>query len=142
MFSFFGLQDQSILYTTKTLHLSRRFSIMPEMGIRIRRVEKYRMEASWPMVMNGCSTGWPPIHVRVRRSATRSQNRHWLSGRNIIPRCLEVWRIGMIASTRMESTRARTPPSLLGMDRIIAYANRKYHSGLIWGGVFKGLAGM
>lgn len=48
----------------------------------------------------------------------------------------------MIARTRMESTRARTPPSLLGMDRRIAYANRKYHSGLIWGGVFRGLAGI
>lgn len=83
------------------------------------------------MVIKGCSTGWPPIHVRVRRSATRSQNRHWLRGRNIIPRCLEVWRIGMIARIRMESTRARTPPSLLGIDRRIAYANRKYHSGLI-----------
>lgn len=83
------------------------------------------------MVIKGYSTGWPPIHVRVRRSATRSQNRHWLRGRNIIPRCLEVWRIGMIARIRMESTRARTPPSLLGIDRRIAYANRKYHSGLI-----------
>lgn len=26
---------------------------------------------------------------------------------------------------------ATTPPSLLGIDRKIAYANRKYHSGLI-----------
>lgn len=42
----------------------------------------------------------------------------------------------------MEKTRASTPPSLLGMDRRIAYANRKYHSGLIWGGVLSGLAGM
>lgn len=57
MFSFFGLQDQGILYTTKTLHLRRRFSMMPEMGIRIRRVKKYRIEASWPMVIKGYSTG-------------------------------------------------------------------------------------
>ena len=35
-----------------------------------------------------------------------------------------------------------TPPSLLGMDRKIAYAQRKYHSGLIWVGVTSGLAGM
>lgn len=131
MFSFFGLQDQGILYTTKTLHLRRRFSIMPEIGIRTRRMEKYRMEASWPMVMKGCSTGWPPIHVRARRSATRNQNKHWLNGRNIIPRCLEVWRAGITAKIRMDRTRAKTPPSLLGMDRRIAYANRKYHSGLI-----------
>ena len=41
----------------------------------------------------------------------------------------------------MEKTRASTPPSLLAMDRRIAYANRKYHLGLIWGGVLSGLAG-
>lgn len=43
---------------------------------------------------------------------------------------------------RIERTRARTPPSLFGIDRKIAYANRKYHSGLMWGGVFSGFAGM
>lgn len=31
----------------------------------------------------------------------------------------------------MEARRARTPPSLLGIERRMAYANRKYHSGLI-----------
>ena len=29
----------------------------------------------------------------------------------------------------MLANRARTPPNLLGMERRIAYANRKYHSG-------------
>lgn len=57
-------------------------------------------------------------------------------------RCFEVWRIGTTIRTRIEERRARTPPSLLGMDRRIAYANRKYHSGLIWGGVTSGLAGV
>lgn len=33
-----------------------------------------------------------------------------------------------------------TPPNLLGTERRIAYANRKYHSGWIWVGVIKGLA--
>lgn len=37
---------------------------------------------------------------------------------------------------------AITPPSLLGIDRRIAYAHRKYHSGLIWIGVTKGFAGI
>lgn len=32
---------------------------------------------------------------------------------------------------RIDETRAKTPPSLLGIDRRIAYANRKYHSGLM-----------
>lgn len=48
--------------------------------------------------------------------------------------------VGIIIRTRMESIRASTPPSLLGIDRRIAYANRKYHSGLIWGGVLRGFA--
>lgn len=93
-------------------------------------------------MMNGCSTGWPPIHVSVRRSATRIQNKHWLIGRNIMLRCFDVWRRGMTARMAIDRTRASTPPSLLGMERRMAYANRKYHSGLICGGVLSGLAGV
>jgi hypothetical protein len=42
----------------------------------------------------------------------------------------------------MDITRAMTPPSLLGIDRRIAYANRKYHSGWMCTGVTSGLAGV
>ena len=42
----------------------------------------------------------------------------------------------------MALTRAITPPSFFGMDRKIAQANKKYHSGCIWGGVTSGLAGI
>jgi len=49
---------------------------------------------------------------------------------------------GKIAIIIIEATRAITPPSLLGMERKIAYANRKYHSGWIWIGVTKGFAGL
>lgn len=42
----------------------------------------------------------------------------------------------------IDITRAKTPPSLFGIDRKIAYANRKYHSGWIWTGVTRGLAGI
>lgn len=94
------------------------------------------------MVINGCSTGWPPIQVKVSKSATSNQKRHWLSGRNIMLRCFEVCSSGTMARIRIEKARASTPPSLLGMDRRIAYANRKYHSGLICGGVLSGLAGV
>lgn len=57
-------------------------------------------------------------------------------------RCFEVCSRGIITRTRIDRIRASTPPNLLGMDRRIAYANRKYHSGLIWGGVLSGLAGV
>lgn len=42
----------------------------------------------------------------------------------------------------MENRRARTPPSLFGIERRMAYANRKYHSGLMCGGVTRGFAGV
>lgn len=41
----------------------------------------------------------------------------------------------------MAENMAITPPSLLGIDRRIAYAQRKYHSGLMWIGVTRGFAG-
>lgn len=93
-------------------------------------------------MINGCSTGCPPIQVRISKLATNIQNKTWLIGRNIRLRCFEVWISGSSARTRIERTRARTPPSLFGIDRRMAYAKRKYHSGLICGGVFSGLAGV
>lgn len=35
-------------------------------------------------------------------------------------RCLDMWRKGIIARMRIDITRARTPPSLLGMERKMA----------------------
>lgn len=49
---------------------------------------------------------------------------------------------GRINKIAIDITRAITPPSLLGIDRKIAYANRKYHSGWICTGVTSGLAGV
>lgn len=92
--------------------------------------------------MKGYSTGIPPIQVKINTSATKTQNRSCERGRKVSPRCLEMCSRGTIINTRIENSNARTPPSLLGMDRRIAYANRKYHSGLIWGGVTRGFAGV
>ena len=88
------------------------------MRIMIRR--KYEIDAIWPMMMNGCSTGCPPIQVRVIRLAVRIQNRVWEIGRNIRLRCLDVWRNGIMRRIKMDANRARTPPSLLGIDRRMA----------------------
>lgn len=67
----------------------------------------------------------------MRRLATSVQKRTCEMGRKVIERSLEVWRRGIRNRTKTEAARARTPPSLLGMDRRMAYANRKYHSGLM-----------
>lgn len=45
------------------------------------------------------------------------------------------------SNATIEIIKASTPPNLFGIERKIAYANRKYHSGWIWGGVLIGLAG-
>lgn len=42
----------------------------------------------------------------------------------------------------IDDNKAITPPNLLGIDRKIAYANRKYHSGWMWIGVTIGFAGI
>lgn len=94
------------------------------------------------MMMYGSSTGIPPIHVKISTSAIRAQNRAWVNGRKVRLRCLDVCKKGTSMRTRIENRRANTPPSLLGMDRRMAYAKRKYHSGLMCGGVTSGLAGV
>ena len=47
---------------------------------------------------------------------------------------------GREAGMRIAENMANTPPNLLGIDRRIVYAHKKYHSGLIWVGVERGLA--
>lgn len=72
------------------------------------------------MRMNGGSTGHFPIQVRIRNLATMVQNSICEKGRKVLAFMLDVWRIGIRKSTRIEAARAITPPSLLGMDRRIA----------------------
>jgi len=50
--------------------------------------------------------------------------------------------MGTNMRTRIENRRANTPPSLFGIERRMAYANKKYHSGLMCGGVTRGFAGV
>ena len=71
-------------------------------------------------MMKGCSTGIPPIHVRIATLAISVQNRNWVRGRNVRLRCLEVCRIGTTIRTRIDASRAKTPPSLLGIERRMA----------------------
>jgi len=53
-----------------------------------------------------------------------------------------VWDSGKINKIVIDRIRQITPPSLLGIERRIAYANRKYHSGWMWIGVTRGFAGI
>lgn len=123
-------------------HFIRWFSIFAAAGIRTRKIRKYVVEAIWPMIIKGCSTGCPPIQVRIIMFEINNQNRICDGGRNMFPRCLEAWSSGTTIKIRIEKSRAKTPPSLFGIDRRMAYAKRKYHSGLICGGVTRGFAGV
>ena len=96
------------------------FSSHPANGARIKNMKKYKKEATCPMIIKGCSTGIPPIQVRIATSATRAQNRNCVTGRKVMLRCLDVCRIGTTIRTRIDERRARTPPSLFGIDRKIA----------------------
>lgn len=55
---------------------------------------------------------------------------------------MEDWEKGKTSKIAMAKAKANTPPSLLGIERRIAYANRKYHSGWMWTGVTSGFAGI
>lgn len=101
-------------------HSRTLFSAHPAAGIRNRKSEKYRTDAIWPIIIKGCSTGIPPIQVRIATSAIRTQNKNWVKGRKVRARCLEVWRIGTNIRIKIEASSARTPPSLFGIDRRIA----------------------
>jgi hypothetical protein len=60
----------------------------------------------------------------------------------VSPECAGAEKAGKTANTSTALAKAITPPSLFGIDRKIAYAKRKYHSGWICTGVTKGFAGI
>ena len=98
-------------------HSSALSSAYPANGVRTRKRKKYKKDATCPIMTNGCVTGIPPIQVRMRTSAIRVQNRNCVSGRKVRLRCLDVCRNGTSIRIRIEARRAKTPPSLLGMDQ-------------------------
>jgi len=82
-----------------------------------------------------------PIQVKIIKVETINQNFVFLFGLNLEDLMFFVF-IGKVKIIKIANTSAITPPSLLGIERRMAYANKKYHSGWIWIGVFKGLAGL
>lgn len=66
---------------------------------------------------------------------------NFLIGLNLKEVLDDFWR-GFTSKIAILITKAITPPSLLGILRKIAYANKKYHSGWMWTGVLRGLAGI
>jgi len=86
---------------------------------------KYTALKICPIISKGSSTGLAPIQVNRIRAASKDQNFNFFNGLNFDLDFLLI----VIARIMMEARRATTPPSLEGIERRIAYANRKYHSG-------------
>ena len=63
------------------------------------------------------------------------------SGENFLDLIVN-FKLERIRIIKIDIINAITPPSFLGIERRMAYANRKYHSGWMWIGVFRGLAGL
>lgn len=107
-----------------------------------KKYKKYKVVKICPNISYGASTGHPPIQVRRIHTVTKDQNINWLAGINALPRRLGSCVSGSVNRISMAANIATTPPNLLGIDRRMAYAQRKYHSGLMWAGVDSGLAGI
>lgn len=90
--------------------------------------------------MNGTSTGHAPMNVNKMKVLISVQNRIFLIGLKDRDLNFDFIVKGKDKIIRIDIISAITPPNLFGIDRRIAYANRKYHSGWMWGGVTKGLA--
>jgi len=95
----------------------------------------------FPIISKGISTGLAPIQVSKKKMLKNIQEFNLLRGKNFLDLIVN-FRLGRIIIIRIDIISAITPPNFLGIERRIAYANRKYHSGWIWIGVFSGLAGL
>lgn len=91
-------------------------------------IKKKTVLVTCPVFTYGSSTGLAPIHVRISRIARIDHSFSFLVGLNFVV-LIDFFVIIGIINTRIDVTRADTPPSFDGMARRIAYANRKYHSG-------------
>ena len=68
----------------------------------------------------GYSGCFAPIHSRIRKSTTNSQNTNRDSGRNWLPRIRQVSSTGIARRIRSDPNIARTPKIFDGIDRRIA----------------------
>jgi len=108
---------------------------------RIIKNIKYVKDNICLICMKGVSINWAPAQVRRIKLLINNQNNSWIKGENVKERKL-IFKNGNKYKIIIDINRANTPPSLFGIERKIAYAKRKYHSGWMWMGVTIGLAGI
>lgn len=81
---------------------------------------KYIKDAIWPINKYGCSTGFLPIHVKIKNIIINIQNNNWFNGKNIFDLILLYIVNGIIIKIKIDINNAITPPNLLGIERKIA----------------------
>lgn len=96
-------------------------------------MKKYKAVKEAPISVKGDSTGFAPIQVRSSTVLINTQNLAFLIGENFLFNLFSFKH--KVSKTKIDNTIATTPPNFDGIDRKIAYANKKYHSGWICGGV-------
>lgn len=101
------------------------FSIFPNNGFITIKYKKYNTDAICPIVTYGSSTTCPPINVNIIKSPTNTQYIHLLNGRNCLLRIRLCSTYGAISNINNDTNNAITPINLFGIDRNIAYANKK-----------------
>lgn len=77
----------------------------------------------------GGSAGIIPNQVNKIKSAIKNQKTSRPRGEKTTPPTQRGVRKGYKNKTRIDIKRPITPPNLLGIERRMAYANKKYHSG-------------
>jgi hypothetical protein len=102
---------------------------------------KYITLATCPVLSYGGSTGLAPIQVSTVKIEKNVHMIAFALGKNLEDFIVFLFVISS-RSAKIDASSANTPPSLDGIDRRIAYANRKYHSGWMWIGVDIGFAGL
>ena len=90
--------------------------------------------------MKGSSTILDPNQVNRKKLEIKIQKKNLLKGLNIREDILFKLILGKIISTIKLKINAMRPPNLFGIPLNIAYANKKYHSGIICIGVTRGFA--
>lgn len=77
----------------------------------------------------GSSIGHLPSQVNIKKTLTRHQNKNCERNLNGVGKDRLMEATGKTYRASTDNPRAITPPSFDGIDRKMAYANRKYHSG-------------
>lgn len=89
---------------------------------------KYVRLKIFPINSYGASTGLAPTHVNIVKDEKNIQEYILLMGFVFVVFFI-FFIVGKIKMMRIDIKSAITPLSLLGIERKIAYANKKYHSG-------------